>query len=248
MSRWTASGIHLLISAGIALLFVTLMLLIWYPQPYFRASGANQLLTILIGVDVVIGPLLTLVVFKSGKKTLKFDLGVIGFLQIAALIYGASIVWQARPVFLVFAVDRFVLVAANELSDEDLSQAEFPQFKSLPWTGPRVVGTKLPTTTQERKQLLFSSVFEQKDIDRMPKYYIPFEEQDRDLHDRVIPLDKLLSRDVETRDLIMRALHKAGRKEDQVGYLPLLARKFDMAMLVVKTSGVPLTAVHVDPW
>ncbi len=248
MSRWTASGIHLLISVGIALLFVTLMLLIWYPQPYFRASGADQLLTILIGVDVVIGPLLTLVVFKSGKKTLKFDLGVIGFLQIAALVYGASIVWQARPVFLVFAVDRFVLVAANELSDEDLSQAELPQFKSLSWTGPRVVGTKRPTTIQERNQLLFSSVFEQKDIDRMPKYYIPFEEQDGDLHNRVIPLDKLLSRDAGTRDLITRALHKAGREKDQVGYLPLLARKFYMAMLVDKTSGVPLSAVHVDPW
>ena len=86
MTRWKASGIHLVISIAIAVAAVAAMLGVMYPWEYFQASGGFKLLTILLSVDVVIGPLLTLLVFKSGKPSLKFDLTVIALLQLAALI------------------------------------------------------------------------------------------------------------------------------------------------------------------
>ena len=84
LTRWHASGAHLLISAAIAAAVLTLMLTVWYPPPLFEAAGGNDLALILIGVDVVIGPLLTLIVFKPGKRGLRFDLAAIAVFQLAA--------------------------------------------------------------------------------------------------------------------------------------------------------------------
>ncbi|MBL0165374.1 MAG: hypothetical protein IPP82_17470 [Xanthomonadales bacterium] len=69
MSRWKAASIHLSISVFVGLLVLALLFLVWYPQPYFNAAGGQALIIFLLGVDIVLGPLLTLVLFKSGKKT-----------------------------------------------------------------------------------------------------------------------------------------------------------------------------------
>src|SRR5688572_11809421 len=62
LTRWQASGLHLLISIAIAAAALAVTLLVWYPRPLFEASGGTGLLYILVGVDVAIGPLITLVV------------------------------------------------------------------------------------------------------------------------------------------------------------------------------------------
>lgn len=115
LNRYKAAGIHLAISAAVAVVVLALLLLVWYPQPYFRLAGGAGLMLILIGVDVVMGPLLTLIVFDPAKKSLKLDLAVIAALQVAALAYGITVIAQARPVFVVFAGDRFTVVAANQI-------------------------------------------------------------------------------------------------------------------------------------
>jgi hypothetical protein len=130
MTRWKAASIHLGISTLIGAVAAALMLGMWYPPPFFRAAGADELILLLVGVDLVIGPLLTLIVFRTGKRGLKFDLAAIGTFQAAALLYGLFVVLQARPVFLVAAVDRLVLVAANKISDADLAQGPEPRFRS----------------------------------------------------------------------------------------------------------------------
>src|SRR5258708_32700411 len=109
MTRWRASGLHLFLSIAIAAAVLALMLSLWYPGPLFEAAGGNDLLFILVGVDVVIGPLITLVIFRSGKRGLKFDLAVIGVLQIGALVYGMHVVYLARPAFIAFAKDQFTV-------------------------------------------------------------------------------------------------------------------------------------------
>ncbi len=57
--------------------------------------------------------MVTLIVFNPGKRLalLRLDLAVIGTIQAAALAYGVSVIAEARPVYMVFTVDRFDLVA-----------------------------------------------------------------------------------------------------------------------------------------
>src|SRR5258708_32198543 len=112
VTRWQASGLHLLISVAVAAAVFALMLSLWYPGPLFEAAGGNDLLFILVGVDVVIGPLITLVIFRSGKRGLKFDLVAIGVLQMGALVYGMHVVHLARPAFIVFVAVHVKVASA----------------------------------------------------------------------------------------------------------------------------------------
>src|SRR6185436_15534923 len=68
-NRRQAAGVHFALSVVIAATVLAALLLVWYPQPYFRLAGGAGLMIILIGVDVVMGQLMTLVVFDPSKKS-----------------------------------------------------------------------------------------------------------------------------------------------------------------------------------
>lgn len=67
------------------------------PYPYREISGGRELFLLLVAVDVVMGPLITLMIFNTGKprRELQLDLIVVGVLQLAALAYGLSTVYAA---------------------------------------------------------------------------------------------------------------------------------------------------------
>src|SRR4029079_10624368 len=115
LTRWKAFGLHLAISALVAGVVVALVVVLWYPPPFFAAMGGAVLLRLLIGVDVVLGPLITLVVFNPAKPRLKYDIATIVVLQVCALAYGGYVMFEARPVYNVFVKDRFETIAANAI-------------------------------------------------------------------------------------------------------------------------------------
>src|SRR5262245_18835764 len=107
MNRWKASLTHLGISLGVAAVVYTAVRFFWYPGPLFEIAGGLQLLVLVISVDVTIGPLVTLIIFKPGKWGLKFDLCFIATMQVAAMAYGVYSIAESRPVFVAFVKDRF---------------------------------------------------------------------------------------------------------------------------------------------
>jgi hypothetical protein len=109
MTRLGAFTLHLTASALLFLVFLGPMVFVGYPPPYFTIDGGSIILKILISIHLVIGPLLTLIVFKPGKPSLKFDLSCIVLLHLGALLYGRTIIYQQRPAFVVFSVDRVYL-------------------------------------------------------------------------------------------------------------------------------------------
>ncbi len=98
MSRWQAFGIHLVISTLLLLAMLAIILLLWYPGLLFSVDGGWMGLRIVIGVDLVLGPLLTLVVFKAGKPGLKFDLSCIAAFQLICMTRpGAGLRYLLQP-------------------------------------------------------------------------------------------------------------------------------------------------------
>jgi len=87
---------------------------LWYPSPLDKALGVANIFLLLLSIDVIIGPLLTLIVAKQGKRSLKTDLLTIATLQLAALVYGLYMVAQGRPVWIIYSNNRFELVQAYE--------------------------------------------------------------------------------------------------------------------------------------
>ena len=54
------------------------------PKDYIKAGGLAGLKIVFL-IDLVLGPLLTFVVFNKNKKRLWLDLSIIGFIQLAGL-------------------------------------------------------------------------------------------------------------------------------------------------------------------
>lgn len=247
MSRWKAAAVHLSISALIGLVSALLIFGVWYPRPYGQATGANELVLLLMGVDIVLGPLLTLAVFRSGKRGLKFDLVVIALLQICAFSYGMSIVVRARPAFVVAAVDRFNLVLANDVSAEDLAKGHAPQFRSAPWTGPLVVGSEVPKGADERSKLLISGM-SGKDIERMPEYYVDYASTVPELLKRAKPLDQLKGKTPNAQEIVAAWQQDHAAQADSTVWIPLEAPQGSFTMLIDRTNGRPVDALPINPW
>ncbi len=144
MNKFKAAGIHFLISVVIVSIVLAGMVLMWYPNQYFKLMGGLTLIITLACVDVILGPLLTLIVFKSGKKSLKFDLFCIAVFQTCALAYGVYVMFEARPVFTVFNKDSFKISSVVDISADELEKARRPEFKKLSITGPKLVGIYTP--------------------------------------------------------------------------------------------------------
>ena len=107
ISRKQAFLSHLIISACVFVVLSYLILFEWYPSFYFEMDGGMFGIVIIFFVDIVLGPGLTLLVFKPGKKSLKFDMSVIVLCQIIALSWGVKSVYEDRPALTVFYLGKF---------------------------------------------------------------------------------------------------------------------------------------------
>lgn len=109
-----ASLIHLALSIILIFLIFLIITFSWFPNSLIYA-GAIDGLKILVFVDLVLGPLLTFIVFNQYKKKLKQDLAIIALLQISAIISGLYLVYNERPAFQVIADDGIHLIAYSDL-------------------------------------------------------------------------------------------------------------------------------------
>lgn len=128
MSRLKAATIHFTISFSIFLIFLYFILIQWYPKPLFSTDGGWQVIKIIVGVDLILGPLLTLIVFKAGKPGLKFDLTMIAFIQILALSWGGYNTYNERPAALIYTFDFFTPVPAYQLEEQGITAEKLKEF------------------------------------------------------------------------------------------------------------------------
>lgn len=141
MSRWKAGALHFLISLAIFLGLLAVILLLWYPGILFTIDSGWTGLQLVIGVDLIAGPLLTLVVYKAGKKGLGFDLSCIAFFQIACMSAGMWVIYSERPIALVLAFDTFYSVDREEFLQYE---RDVQILEDFPGPYPKLVYIELP--------------------------------------------------------------------------------------------------------
>ena len=152
--RYVAALIHLLASVLIASIILLLAYFVWFPGDLIMAGGIAGI-TILIGVDITLGPVLTLVVFDTAKKSLKLDLLIIVLLQLACLAVGVWLIYHERPVAQLLADDGIHLPAK---SDADHYQAD---IKLSFFAKPPLKIIELPELPAEVAQVKMTSEFVQ---------------------------------------------------------------------------------------
>ena len=246
-SRLKAAGIHFGLSVLLAVLAALLVFLVWYPYPYRDISGGRDLFLLVVAVDVVMGPLLTLTVFNPKKQLveLRRDLALIVILQLAALGYGLYTVAVARPVHLVFEISRFVVVHAVDIPGELMTKAP-PGLQSLPWTGPTLLSVRAFKNNAEQTDatmLALSGLA----VGAQPHLWQNYALGKADVLATAKPLAELKARFAPRLPEIDQAL-KAVRPGVAVGYVPLIGRNtFWTVFIDMKTAEV-LAFVPIDPF
>lgn len=244
ISRFRAATIHLLLSALIAALVLVVMLQFWYPRPFFAAVGGLELIALIVGIDVCMGPLMTLVIFDPRKKELLFDLCVVAILQLAALGYGVYAMHAGRPVFVAFVENKFAVVTAAQLEDKALGQA-LPEFRQLSLTGPRYVAVEMPSDPKELQDVLFAGL-SGLGAQHVPKYYRPYADHTREILAAARKLEAL-STSPEDAIKLQQAVDQSGRKRENLRFLPVVTERAMLTALLDGESAEVVGLLDVRP-
>lgn len=223
--RLKASGIHFLISLTIAASAGALVFGVWYPYPYREISGGRELFLILVTVDVILGPFITLAVFNLAKgwPVLRRDLAVVAILQLVALGYGLWTVFVARPVHLVFESDRFSAVHAADIAPELLDRTP-PGITALPLTGPTLLSLRPFKDSNEKFEATLAAL-QGVPLAARPDLWQPYANGVPDILKAAKPATELQTRFPKQVADIDRVLADVGRTAQNVVYLPLVGRK-----------------------
>jgi len=246
--RFRAAAIHLTISASVAALAAVLVFLFWYPYPYRVISGGRELFLLLISVDVVMGPLITLAVFNVSKPRaeLRRDLTMVGLLQLAALTYGLWTVAVARPVHVVFEIDRFRVVHAIEISKELVPQAP-KGIDVFPWTGPTLLSLRPFRNSDERTDATFAAL-RGVQLGERPDLWQTYDQGRKDVLAAARPLSQLQGRHPAESDRILAAARGLGRQPQEIGYVPLASRRAFWTVLVDPKTADVIGFLPIDPY
>ena len=115
MSKKKAFLIHLGASLFVFSILLMLIIYFWYPSPYFDAAYRMKWISMIAFVDIVLGPGLTLLVYKADKPSIRFDMSVIVIVQVTALSWGVWNIWSAYPKTNVFFDDKLYCLDRNEI-------------------------------------------------------------------------------------------------------------------------------------
>lgn len=243
--KFRALSLHFLVTAGMAALAAAVIFFVWFPDPFQAMLGGTRLFLLISGIDLALGPLSSLIVYNSKKtrRALIFDYTIIGIVQLAAFVYGVMAIADARPAYVAFAKDQFVVTLAGDLEDKDLLEGKDP-YRTRPMWGPKVIGTQNPTDRKERQALLFSGAAG-KDVNEFPKYFVPYEAVREQVKQKSQPLELLYKHHPEAKQMIKDAKLKV--PEAQLRWLPIRGKTFWTALLD-ENGGPPLAYLPFDPY
>jgi len=246
MSRLRLFQIRLAASAALLTVVFTLVHLLWYPGAYFTISGVSRHLWVVVGVVAVVGPVLSTFVYKPGKKGLVLDLVILAAAELAVLVAGSLLIFQGRPYFSVFAVDRFEAVALGEVSGSEVPEALLGRQADQQQ---RLIYAELPEDPERVSALIDETVLQgMADIDRRPEFWKPYSDGVATVKAAARPLEALLGRNDRRSDAVNKWLEKSGGSAQDYIVLPLRGRADDAIIILSADSGYPVGTLAVDPW
>lgn len=233
---WHASAT--IVAAG-ALLCVVFLL--WYPAPFGEHLGVARLAWLTFAGLFVLGPICSLAFCRPGKRSIRQDFVLLIALQVLVFGLAFSAFSQGRVVWVVFTIDRFELVRADEVDTRKIKDSA-AAYRRNPWLGPGWVVAQQPDDPEIRSQVLFESVFSGIDVQHHPEFYVPVETAMSSLLDSSRPLSELYAlNDPAIVDLVLRRHPSPDR------WLPLAYRDQFFTVLFSATQFRPVV-VDLRPY
>ena len=241
------AGIHFVLSLLVATLLAALVFWAWYPHPYRGLMGSFKLFWLVVGVDVICGPLLTFILANPKKKRCEMllDLSLVATIQLSAFVYGLHSVYEARPVVLVYEVDRL-----RALTKADIYEVELPQapegYQKMPLFGIWQLAARDPNDTKNTLEDINLSL-QGVDIGQRPSWWIPYADAREAMQKRAKPLSELAGRiGAEKRALLEKTAQKHAETLETLWYLPLTSPTSSEWTAILDKDMVFLDAVEID--
>lgn len=234
MTRLKAFATHLVISLVIILTILSILIFAWFPPPFFNTDGGWTGIRIIAGVDVVLGPLLTLIVFKPGKPGLKFDLTVIGLMQLSALTWGIWMLHHERPIAAVYADDYFTPVTFFEIKPYGMTRQKLHAFGDKP---PYWIFSELPKDPDKLLKTRIEALHSGRPMSQLVDHYKPMDAKAmQEIRDKSIDMQRWLKNKPAKLKSYRQFLAEHGNDADLV-FVPWHARKhYGIIALDTKTQ------------
>lgn len=233
---------HLSASVVLALMAIAIVFYYWYPAPLAEATGVISIFLLLLIIDVVLGPLVTFIIAKPGKKSLKIDMAIIITIQLAAFIYGMSVVADGRPVWLVYNKGQVDLVQAYQLNNSYRDNAS-EDYRRKGWVGPQWVSAKSPEDPVARNTLFFESLSLGIDLPQRPDLYAPFSAESAEIEHAAKAVGTLYL--FNKKDKVDEQLRQWPQAD---AYLPLVAPVQSMVVLIDRANSEVFAIVPLNPY
>jgi uncharacterized membrane protein YqjE len=243
MTRFKASLIHLSLSAAALIILSLVTLLYWYPDPFYRYANVIDVLQLLALVDVILGPMLTFVVFKPNKPSLKFDLSVIVLAQVAAFIYGGYTIQASHPEFIAFNDGVMYMVPSNSIDDQAIDDEELSRYFNV---GPKLAVVRLPSNRKAIQEFIDDGISKGKMLFEFPKYYESYPPPLKEVAQNALEIEKFLAIPSYKAELEQFARDKSVSLSEV--YL-LKFERFNNASIIVldKQSAKPVGYLNINP-
>jgi hypothetical protein len=217
--RLKAFSLHLLTSCTVLTVTLGGLYLGWYRWPGWYLTHVAPVVAVMAGVDVVLGPFLTLLIANPAKprRELARDIALIAVVQLAAFVYGTIQLWNGRPLYYAYSVNCLSVVQAYDLDAASLANArkqgaEFaPHWYSLP----RWVWAPLPDDSEKANKIMQSAIMGGSDVTAMPDHYRPWDAGLSDMRGQLKPVDDIKFFSANEKTLLKQHLTAAGLSSDE---------------------------------
>ena len=236
-----AFSIHIIFSATIIGIFMIIVTQLWFPDILFELENVWEGLQILIPVDAILGPILTLVLFVPGKKGLLGDIIIIAIIQVLALAYGGHNIYSQRPAVMVFAGDRFEIIPAHKFDSEKLQMEYFEGVDVEKY--PLIVYALPAQTLEEKNEFVLGNVQYQKMVER----YRPVIDYKNEVSKRGLDLTKFAPEKTASQQQLMKL--KEQYNNNEVLFYTLEGTTAEARILVLDSRTLKLRGyLDIDPW
>jgi len=229
--RLKAFAIHIGASACALAVLLGILYLGWYRWPGWYVTNFLHVMSILVGVDVTMGPLFTLLIANPRKprRDLARDVGVIVTLQVVALAYGIVTLWGGRPLYYAYSQRELETVAASQVpaSEAELARQQNPEFAPHWYSLPRLVWASRPSGAPAPGGSRRDDI----DVTQMPRYFRPLSQGGETLRSQLKKVDDQFIFTQPEKRLLKQRMAARGLRADQPDTLFMIGR--DRPVLVV---------------
>lgn len=245
MTKSRAALTHFWPSALLLLTIGGLIVFAWYPYPFLQFEDTAKFPLMLIVIAGLIGPAMTGLVYKKAKRGLVFDLSVIIIIQLTAVAWGTVALYQNRPFFMVFTVERFEVLSMRDVDPGSITN---PRFLDKPFAGPILLYAEMPTGDAFQKLIKEVMLEGQPDLQYRPEFWSIYSDKQILAIKPSKALNELRIMRPDSVAEIDKLVQKHGGDINKLNFVPVLHQNGQFAAILEADSGKFIDSLVLDPW